>query len=131
MRALLTSLAIALAASSSATAQWSVVLQGGVHEDRLERPERTLTNGANAKLFSSPGEAPVIGLRGSFWARPHFGFDFGIAASQNRSWSGIGPVDSKLIKRPVFVSAAGLWRPCCQYCESRPEVSALCRPKQS
>lgn len=112
MRAALTSLIFLLALPFAVAAQWTVTAQAGVHADRLDPPQRLLTEGSSASMFSTEGEAPSIGMRVSNWVHPHFGVDAGLAISQNRSWQGAAPAPRpSFVKRTVFTSAAALWRP--------------------
>ena len=100
-----------LVAPVTASAQWTVGIEAGVHADRLRPPQRVLADGSSTFMMSAPGEAPAIGVRAVYW-RNHFGFDAGVVTSQNRSWSGGGSVPlPDFSKRTTFTNAGLLWRP--------------------
>lgn len=91
--------------------QWSVTAQVGVHSDRLSPPQRVSAD-AGSIMMSAPGEAPVVGLRVARVLSRHLSADIGVAVSQNRSWSGGGPVPLPgFAKRTTFTSATVIWRP--------------------
>ena len=111
MKSGIAALILLLGAPAGVAAQWTVTVQAGVHFDRFEEPQRLLANGLT-RMATAPGEAPVLGVRASYWLNENFGVDAGVAASQNQSWSGtvISP-EPEFAKRTVFTSAALLWRP--------------------
>jgi hypothetical protein len=112
MRAALVTLVAMLGVPASIQAQWSVTAQFGVHADRLHSPQRVLADGGSTYMMSAPGEAPVVGLRLSRALTRHFDLDAGLAVSQNRSFSGGGPVPlPDFAKRTTFASVTVIWRP--------------------
>jgi hypothetical protein len=72
-----------------AVAQVSVLVQGGVHAARLDRPERMLRQATRGTwIEGTAGEATTFGLRLGTWLSSRWGVDAGLAWSRNRSWQG-------------------------------------------
>jgi hypothetical protein len=111
MKLRLAVIVLLLGTPAAAAGQWTITVQAGVHMDRLGESQRLLVDGSTA-MASAPGEAPVVGVRASYWLGENFGLDAGLAVSQNRSWSGsVATPETYFVKRTVFTSAAVLWRP--------------------
>jgi hypothetical protein len=104
----LTLLAVSTTAAQTKPAdpRWTFTAQGGFHFDRVGRPERFAPDADGYGRYSSPGEAPAIGLRGTYWMNRFLGFDLGATISQNRSWAGSANENSPdFAKQTVFTSA--------------------------
>jgi hypothetical protein len=93
--------------SEVALSQVGLIVQGGIHSSRLDRPERIYAAGGSFDLQGAEGEASTLGLRGERWLSARIGIDAGVAWSRNRSWQGstsIFPPPS-FITHLVFTSA--------------------------
>jgi hypothetical protein len=92
-----------------AAAQVLISVQGGVHAARLDRPERAVVvPGAGIALEGGKGEATTFGIRIGGWLSERWGFDGGIAVSNNHSWNGGAPFGlmvEEFETRMVFTSA--------------------------
>jgi hypothetical protein len=69
-------------------AQLEVGVQGGVHIDRADRPDRYVAAADGGRLDAAPGEAAAWGGRAAYWVRPRLGIQADFTHSRNESWSG-------------------------------------------
>jgi hypothetical protein len=92
-----------------AAGQVTVLVQGGVHAARLDRPERVVqVPGAGIALHGAKGEATTFGIRVANWLSDRWGIDGGMAMSTNHSWNGGAPFGLRTEEfetRTVFTSA--------------------------
>ncbi len=107
--------AVAAAQSAASTSKWTLTLQGGIHLDRFDRPERMNQQAMGGSdyiyAFTSRGEAPTVGLRVTRWLGGHLGVDGGLALAHNASWSGgLLEGESGPRKLTLFGSVAPVWR---------------------
>jgi hypothetical protein len=96
--------------SGPVLAQWDVAVHGGVHVDRVERPDRVVTE-AGAEMYAAKGEASALGARGGYWLRPALGLQLAASRSSNASWQGQTPVPGPgFANRTTYLSARGVAR---------------------
>ena len=116
-------------AFSDGLAQAELSFHAGVHFDRVNHPDRILTNGSST-ILATKGEASVVGARAGYWFHPALGFQLDVSRSSNSSWgtapgssprlvnfsasSAIPsppPLDpSGLVNRTTYLSARGIVR---------------------
>ena len=116
-------------AFSDGRAQAELSFHAGVHFDRVDHPDRILTNGSSA-ILATKGEASVVGARGGYWFHPALGLQLDVSRSSNSSWatapgssprlvnfSGSGAIPSPppvapsgLVNRTTYLSVRGIVR---------------------
>lgn len=108
---LLIPVAVSAQSGGSDGGKWSVELRGGLHLDRLNRPEQVVRSGNGFDAYTGRGEAPTVGVRTTRWLTPHLGAAAGLALAHNASWFG-GAAEGALspVKLTLFGSAAPVWR---------------------
>ncbi len=104
------------AQSAPPTPRWTLTVQGGIHLDRFDRPERyqqqIIGGDMVFEAFTARGEAPTLGVRATRWLSGHVGLDAGLALAHNTSWQGSladGP-HATLRKLTLFSSVAPVLR---------------------
>ncbi len=108
--------AAAAAQSAAPTPKWTLTLQGGIHLDRFDRPERyqqqVIGGDMVFEAFTARGEAPTLGVRATRWLTGHMGLDAGLALAHNTSWQGSLAEGSgtTLRKLTLFSSVAPVFR---------------------
>jgi opacity protein-like surface antigen len=114
---------------ADALAQAELSLHAGVHFDRVDHPDRILTDG-NSVVLATKGDATVLGARAGYWFHPALGVQLDLSRSSNSSWarvptstprvvtfSGSGtipspsPADpSDFVNRTTYLSVRGIVR---------------------
>ncbi len=113
MRAIGACLALVVAFPAVAAAQWNVTLQGGIHLDRVTRPEQVYRSSSSwgaGVAYSGQGNASTIGLRATRSLTGHLAADLGLAVAQNRAWFGSSVGGKQPLKLTAFAGAAPAFR---------------------
>jgi hypothetical protein len=75
-------------AFSDVLAQAELSFHAGVHFDRVDHPDRILTEG-NSAVLAMKGDASVVGARAGYWLHPAIGLQLDVSRSSNSSWGRI------------------------------------------
>ena len=96
LRLIVLALLVSTAPFSDGLAQAELSLHAGVHFDRVDHPDRILTEGSTA-VVATKGEASVLGARAGYWLRPVLGLELDVSRSSNSSWGRVPASTPRLI----------------------------------